>query len=233
MGNPQKKSFIGLQKLKYYCQVCEKQCRDANAFDNHCKTEGHLRKMELFSQNQDKVIGDYSTQFERQFLEVLKGNFGTSKVDANHVYNLLIRDKSHVHLNATRWTSLSGFVQHLARVEKAVIEPHPVKGWWVQFIDKVAQARDAKSQLIDEHSVSRNYSERLLEQALETSEEKKTPKEAVIPKLVHEEEKGVEDDEIVFDIFSAFQDEETVAGTKRLSGNSLEAHQDDKRIDLG
>ena len=35
----------GLQKLKFYCQICEKQCRDANGFKCHCTSDAHLRQM--------------------------------------------------------------------------------------------------------------------------------------------------------------------------------------------
>ena len=31
----------GLQKLKFYCQICEKQCRDANGLECHCTSEAH------------------------------------------------------------------------------------------------------------------------------------------------------------------------------------------------
>ena len=41
----------GLQKLKFYCQMCEKQCRDANGFKCHLTSENHLRQMKIFSEN--------------------------------------------------------------------------------------------------------------------------------------------------------------------------------------
>ncbi|KAL0237993.1 hypothetical protein GEMRC1_012467 [Eukaryota sp. GEM-RC1] len=190
-----KRNLRGLQKLKFYCQVCEKQCKDANAFDNHCQSESHIRNMELFSQNQDKQISDYSTQFETSFLTALRGNFGTKKVDANHVYNLLIRDKSHVHLNSTRWTSLSGFLQSMARAGKVVIEPHPVKGWWVSFVDQVAIERDQRGKELEEFVGTKSYSERLMEVATAKTTEVtgiQLPKMDVVPEK--EDEGGLEID---------------------------------------
>uniref|UniRef100_A0A453DZZ0 KIN17 C2H2-type zinc finger domain-containing protein n=3 Tax=Aegilops tauschii TaxID=37682 RepID=A0A453DZZ0_AEGTS len=35
----------GLQKLRWYCQMCEKQCRDENGFKCHCSSESHQRQM--------------------------------------------------------------------------------------------------------------------------------------------------------------------------------------------
>ncbi|ONI12054.1 hypothetical protein PRUPE_4G141400 [Prunus persica] len=31
----------GLQKLRWYCQMCQKQCRDENGFKCHCMSESH------------------------------------------------------------------------------------------------------------------------------------------------------------------------------------------------
>ena len=41
----------GLQKLWWYCQMCQKQCRNENGFKCHCMSESHQRQMEVFSQN--------------------------------------------------------------------------------------------------------------------------------------------------------------------------------------
>lgn len=35
----------GLQKLKFYCQICSKQCRDANGFKNHLQSKSHLGRI--------------------------------------------------------------------------------------------------------------------------------------------------------------------------------------------
>ena len=40
----------GLQKLRWYCQMCQKQCRDENGFKCHLTSEGHKRQMVVFGQ---------------------------------------------------------------------------------------------------------------------------------------------------------------------------------------
>lgn len=62
----------GLQKLRWYCQLCQKQCRDENGFKCHQLSESHLRQMELFGQDPDKVVEEYSESFEEAFLEHLR-----------------------------------------------------------------------------------------------------------------------------------------------------------------
>ena len=52
----------GLQKLKFYCQMCEKQCRDANGFKCHLTSESHLRQMKLFSDNAGGILDKFSNQ---------------------------------------------------------------------------------------------------------------------------------------------------------------------------
>ena len=62
----------GLQKLKFYYQMCEKQCRDANGFKCHCLSESHHRQMELVSQGKKKFTDTFSVQFERDFMNIVR-----------------------------------------------------------------------------------------------------------------------------------------------------------------
>lgn len=41
--------------------------------------------------------------------------FGTKRVRANQVYQEYIQDKYHVHMNSTRWVTLTEFIKHLGR----------------------------------------------------------------------------------------------------------------------
>ena len=54
----------GLQKLRWYCQMCQKQCRDENGFKCHTMSESHLRQMEMFGQNSAKFMDEFSKEFE-------------------------------------------------------------------------------------------------------------------------------------------------------------------------
>ncbi len=40
----------GLQKLRWYCQMCGKQCRDENGFKCHLSSDSHQRQMMVFGQ---------------------------------------------------------------------------------------------------------------------------------------------------------------------------------------
>ena len=86
----------GLQKLRWYCQMCQKQCRDENGMKCHMKSESHLRQMKVFADNPDQIISQYSKQFEKAFLDVLSHGHGTKRVSINKVYKEYISHKEHV-----------------------------------------------------------------------------------------------------------------------------------------
>lgn len=41
----------GLNKLRFYCQVCEKSCRDDNGYKCHLASEAHQRQILVFASN--------------------------------------------------------------------------------------------------------------------------------------------------------------------------------------
>ncbi|KAF2656575.1 hypothetical protein K491DRAFT_757396 [Lophiostoma macrostomum CBS 122681] len=105
----------GLQRLRWYCQACEKQCRDANGFKCHVQSESHVRQMQLVGEDPKKYIAGFSTDFQNDFVRLLRVAHGEKYIGANRFYNEYIRDKEHIHMNSTKWNSLTEFVKHLSR----------------------------------------------------------------------------------------------------------------------
>lgn len=60
---------------------------------------------------------------------------GTKRVPANKIYQDYISDRHHLHMNATRWVTLTGFVKWLGRTGKCVVD-ETEKGWFVSYIDR-------------------------------------------------------------------------------------------------
>jgi hypothetical protein len=56
-----------------------------------------------------------------------------SRVSAKVVYNEFIADRNHVHMNSTRWLTLTEFVKHLGREGKCKVE-ETEKGWFITLI---------------------------------------------------------------------------------------------------
>ncbi|WVW87097.1 hypothetical protein I302_109154 [Kwoniella bestiolae CBS 10118] len=151
----------GLGRLRWYCQVCEKQCRDENGFQAHCRSEPHMRKILLLGPKAGAAINDYSQQFQSEFLLLLRTRHQTNRVRANAVYNEYIQDKHHIHMNSTRWVTLSGFIQTLGK-EGIVHVDEDEKGLWITWVDNRPEtlARQAAAQKKDRATMDGEERER-------------------------------------------------------------------------
>ncbi|KIJ17589.1 hypothetical protein PAXINDRAFT_167600 [Paxillus involutus ATCC 200175] len=153
----------GLQRLRWYCQVCEKQCRDENGFKCHAQSEAHLRQMLVVGEHAGKHISDFSSQFQHEFVQLLSRRFGTKRVFANRVYQEFIQDKHHLHMNATRWVTLTEFAKHLGRSGIARVDETD-KGWFIAWIDNSpkALAKQEASMKKERATMSDEQRERIL-----------------------------------------------------------------------
>lgn len=120
-------------------QVCERQMRDENGFKCHTQSESHVRQMLLIGEDSRKHISDYSNQFQHDFLQLLRTSHGEKKININHFYQEYISNKEHVHMNATRWPSLTEYAKHLGREGLCRVEETD-KGLHVSWIDNSPEA---------------------------------------------------------------------------------------------
>ncbi|ORX37570.1 domain of Kin17 curved DNA-binding protein-domain-containing protein [Kockovaella imperatae] len=124
----------GLGRLRWYCQICEKQCRDENGFQAHTRSEPHMRKMMIVGPKAGQTIAEFSRQFQYEFVSLLRTRHQTNRVRANTVYNEYIQDKHHVHMNATRWVTLNGFIMTLGKAGIVKVDEDE-KGLWITWVD--------------------------------------------------------------------------------------------------
>ncbi|KAK6350698.1 hypothetical protein TWF718_003885 [Orbilia javanica] len=129
----------GLQRLRWYCQVCERQMRDENGFKCHTQSESHLRQMLIVGEDPKKAINKYSSDFQHDFLQLLRTSHGEKQVHANHFYQEYIHNKEHIHMNATKWSSLSEFVKVLGREGTCRVEENE-KGLFISYVDRSPEA---------------------------------------------------------------------------------------------
>lgn len=171
----------GLQKLRWYCQMCQKQCRDENGFKCHCMSESHQRQMQVFGQNPNRIIDGYSEEFESTFLEHMKRSHRFSRIAATVVYNEYINDRHHIHMNATQWATLTEFVKYLGRTGKCKVDETP-KGWFLTYIDRDSETllkeklknKRARADLVDEEKQERDI-KRQIEKAEQSVVESEPP----------------------------------------------------------
>ena len=98
-------------------------------------SEAHQRQLLIVAENPHQFIDTYSNDFFKTFVSLWKRRYNTKRVLANNVYQEYIADKDHLHMNATKWTTLSEFVKHLGREGLAIVDETP-KGWYIQYIDR-------------------------------------------------------------------------------------------------
>ncbi|THH32428.1 hypothetical protein EUX98_g1765 [Antrodiella citrinella] len=193
----------GLQRLRWFCQVCEKQCRDENGFKCHAQSESHLRQMLAVGENAGRHIADYSQQFQHDFVTLLSRRFGTNRVKANNVYQEFIQDKNHLHMNSTRWVTLTEFVKHLGRSGIARVD-ETEKGWFLAWIDSSpkALAKQEASMKKERATTSDEQRERLL--IAEQIERAAAEKSSESPETTPPVEEGLKRDETTEKVVLSF-----------------------------
>ena len=101
-------------------------------------SDSHLRQMKIFRENVGGMMDDFSKTFEREYVDTLRRRHGTQRMNANNVYQEVIQDKHHVHMNSTKWATLTDFVQYLGKKGICVVE-ETERGWYVTYIERDAE----------------------------------------------------------------------------------------------
>lgn len=122
--------------MKWYCNFCKRQCSDENGYKVHCSTFSHQAAVERFNRDPTGNRAAASNDFLSGFCGVLQGfssrlklkkgkgfsggvitadEEGIDWVDSNLVYQEYIKDRHHIHLSATRWKSVAGFVRFIGQ----------------------------------------------------------------------------------------------------------------------
>lgn len=104
-----------------------------------------MRQIQHFAKNASQFCSSFSAHFENAFLKILKRKFVIvfviyfysrgGRVFANSIYQEYISDKNHVHMSATRWKSLTTFVQSIAIDGKVKLDSDE-KGFYVEYIHR-------------------------------------------------------------------------------------------------
>lgn len=113
--------------------------RDENGFKMHVQSESHVRQMLVVGEDPKKAINEFSRQFHDDFMRQLRTAHGTKSIHINHFYQEYIGNKEHVHMNATRWPSLTEYAKYLGREGICRVEETD-KGLHIAWIDTSPEA---------------------------------------------------------------------------------------------
>ena len=181
----------GLQKLKFYCQMCQKQCRDENGFKCHTMSESHQRQLLLFADNSDSYLDQFSLEFKDEYVGLLKRRFNGRRVNANHAYQEYIADRDHVHMNSTQWETLTEFVKWLGR-EGIVKADETEKGWFVTYIDRDPEAIARAEKKNKMAATDEERQERLLIEQMERAKARATDDGPSVSTVLQRDEESEE-----------------------------------------
>ncbi|KAK3544905.1 hypothetical protein QTP86_028501 [Hemibagrus guttatus] len=220
----------GLQKLRWYCQMCQKQCRDENGFKCHCMSESHQRQLLLASDNPSQFMDYFSDEFKNDFLELLRRRFGTKRVHNNIIYNEYISHREHVHMNSTQWETLTDFTKWLGREGLCKVDETP-KGWYIQYIDRDPETirrqeelEKKKKQDLDDEERSAKFIE---EQVRRGREGKEAEEEPVFTELKREKE----EEKVAFNLAGGSSSVGPAKASTSLASNALKIAVSVKRKD--
>ncbi|XP_048013163.1 DNA/RNA-binding protein KIN17 isoform X2 [Megalobrama amblycephala] len=216
----------GLQKLRWYCQMCQKQCRDENGFKCHCMSESHQRQLLLASENPNQFMNYFSEEFKSDFLELLRRRFGTKRVHNNIVYNEYISHREHVHMNSTQWETLTDFTKWLGREGFCKVDETP-KGWYIQYIDRDPETIRRQEELEKKKKQDMDDEERsakFIEEQVRRGREGKEPEEEPV---FTELKRKNEEEKIVFNLDVALAGPSKTSNT--LGPSALKAAASAKR----
>lgn len=170
----------GLQKLKWYCGICEKQCRDENGFRNHTQGEAHQRRALKAGESAGQTINKFSIQFQTDFVRQLRMAHNEKAINANRFYNEYIQNKDHVHMNTTKWHTLTEFCKHLGRNGIVRVFEDDKEGLMIQWIDNSSEAlqrADAAKKKERQDRGDEERMQRMLEQQIERAKSSTTVNE--------------------------------------------------------
>jgi DNA/RNA-binding protein KIN17 len=171
--------------------MCQKQCRDENGFKCHINTESHQRQMLMFGQNSGSYTYQFSKDFFDMFMDILRRQFGTKRVKANKVYQQVIANKDHVHMNSTRWHTLTGFVQWMGKSGICTVDLIDDE-WWITYIDRDPETLERQRKADKKKKMDKDDEERLLDFIDQQIERDKKRKEGTEETEEEEEAKCAE-----------------------------------------
>ena len=150
----------GLTKLRWYCQLCEKACRDENGYKCHTQSESHLRQVRVFAESPEAFVEFYSKEFLDAFMEELRRKTENVRSKATSIWKSVIAERHHIHLNATKWLTLTEFVKYIGREGMADVDVDEEGKWHVRYINRDPAAEERKKALERKEKMDQDDSER-------------------------------------------------------------------------
>jgi DNA/RNA-binding protein KIN17 len=96
--------------------------------------------MMIVGEDPKRKIEEYSQKFKQDFLYLLRTGHGEKKISANRFYQEYIQNKNHIHMNATKWVTLTEFVRFLGRNGICRVSEDDKDGLTIAWVDNSPEA---------------------------------------------------------------------------------------------
>lgn len=125
----------------------------------HTQSESHMRRALQAGENFKGVQEDFSKALLRDFIQLLKTGHREKAVHVNKFYQEYIANKEAVHMNATKWNSLTEFAKYLGREGICRVEEKD-DGFYIAWIDDSPEALKRREALRRKEMMDRGDEER-------------------------------------------------------------------------
>lgn len=153
--------------------------------------------MMLIGEDSKSHIEAFSRDFLKNFVDTLRTAHGTKSIHANHFYQEIIRDKSHIHLNATKWKSLTQFVAHMGKEGICKVD-ETEKGLHIAWIDNSPETLRKREALLKKERQDKGDEEReqrAIREQVERAQRQAKEKRAEAEAEANSEEKMLQRDD--------------------------------------
>ncbi|RMZ69130.1 zinc finger RTS2 [Pyrenophora seminiperda CCB06] len=136
----------------------------------------------LMGEDPKKYINGFSNDFQRDFVNLLRTTHNEKWISVNRFYNEYIRDKEHVHMNATKWSSLTEFTKHLGREGIVNVKEDEKDGLMIAWRDTSAAAVTRRKEIAElEAAEARSGAgeEKMLKKMAKRAQEEADAKKAI------------------------------------------------------
>lgn len=82
--------LMSSRRLKHFCELCRKQCKDENGFKCHVNSASHQLRVRDFATNPLEHIEKASKEFEWRFIQHVKTKYAGGPKFLEELYNELI-----------------------------------------------------------------------------------------------------------------------------------------------
>ena len=119
-----------------------------------------MRQVRVFAESPEAFVDFYSKEFLDAFMEELRRKSENVRSKATSIWKAVIQERHHIHLNATRWLTLTEFVKHIGKEGLADVDCDEEGKWHVRYINRDPAVEERKKALEHKEKMDQDGAER-------------------------------------------------------------------------